>query len=216
MNRARIGIVEDDPQTRAWLEADLFTNPGYELIGSAESLAGGRALLSAAPDVLLIDIGLPDGSGLELIAQIHEQALGIASIVLSVLGDAATVTRAIAAGANGYLLKAAEPGQVARAIASVMAGGAPISPAIAAHVLSLFRASLQRTRTAAPSLTPRERAVLEALARGRSFKEVAHELELSVHTVTDHVKAIYRKLAVNSRAEVVYAALQAGLVQLRS
>lgn len=216
----RVGIVDDDPHTSAWLEASLRAETGYLVVGCAASLMEGFSLLTAAPDVMLIDLGLPDGSGLDLIAHIQQRGLRVCNIVLSVFGDAATVVRAIECGVSGYLLKDAEPAQITQAITSVLAGGAPISPAIAAHVLSRLRASLKcesgAARTEQTSLTPKELAVLQALARGLSFKEVAHELSISAHTVSDHVKAIYRKLAVNSRAEAVYAALQTGLVQLGS
>ena len=217
--RVRVGLVDDDHCTADWLEASLHRNPRYELIGRSGLLAEAHLLLTAAPDVLLIDIGLPDGSGLDLIAHVQRLGLPVACIVLSVLGDAATVTRAIACGADGYLLKDAEPDQLDQAVASVLAGGAPMSPAIAAHVLASLREQLRRDardeQGKVPSLTPKERAVLEALARGLAFKEVAQELGISTHTVSDHVKAIYRKLSVRSRAEAVYAAMQAGLVHLR-
>jgi len=129
-----------------------------------------------------------------------------------------SVVRAIEEGADGYLLKDAEIGQVEAAIHSVCRGGAPISPAVASHLLARVRED-RPPPTAPPAtgdvkLTARELAVLEALGAGWSFKETAQRHGVSVHTVGDHVKAIYRKLAVNSRSEAVYKAVQTGLIRL--
>lgn len=192
---------------------------GFELTGAAGTVAEGRTLLAGAPDVLLVDLDLPDGSGLELIAAVRSAALASKVLVLSVFGDVRSVVRAIEEGADGYLLKDAEVGQVEAAIHSVCSGGAPISPAVASHLLARVRE--ERPLPAPPSasagdarLTTRELAVLEALGAGWSFKETAQRHGVSVHTVGDHVKSIYRKLVVNSRSEAVYKAVQTGLIRL--
>jgi DNA-binding NarL/FixJ family response regulator len=131
-----------------------------------------------------------------------------------VFADVRSVVRAIEEGADGYLLKEADTPQIAAAIRTVLDGGAPISPAVASHILARVRAEQPRRPDHTPTLTARETEVLESLASGRSFKEVALQHAISLHTVGDHVKSIYRKLAVNSRGEAVYKAAQSGLIRL--
>lgn len=187
---------------------------GLEICGSADTLATGRALLASNPDVLLIDLALPDGNGVDLIREARTQLSGVKIIVVSIFGDARSVVRAIEAGADGYLLKGADPREAEAAIRSVLEGGAPISPAVASHILSRMRErSAARAELDAP-LTEKEIAILTDLAKGFRYKEVARLHGISPHTVADHVKSIYRKLAVNSRSEAVFEAVQAGLIRL--
>ena len=132
-------------------------------------------------------------------------------------GDEASVISALEAGADGYLLKDAT--DVAESILQVVQGGAPMSPAIAAHLLRRFRTPRSAAAPAEASvsralLAPRELALLECLARGLSYREAAQELTISHHTVADYVKAIYRKLSVNSRGEAVFEAVRTGLIRM--
>lgn len=189
---------------------------GLEIAGVADALASGRALLETGLDVLLIDLALPDGNGVELIREARERLANIKIIVVSIFGDARSVVRAIEAGADGYLLKGAGEQQAEEAIRSVLGGGAPISPAVASHILTRMRerGSSTRSELDAP-LTEKETAVLIDLAKGFRYKEVARLHGISPHTVADHVKSIYRKLAVNSRSEAVFEAVQAGLIKLK-
>lgn len=189
---------------------------GLEIAGVADTLASGRALVGPGVDVLLIDLALPDGNGVELIRETRERVPNIKIIVVSIFGDARSVVRAIEAGADGYLLKGAGEQQAEEAIRSVLGGGAPISPAVASHILTRMR---ERMSPNGPSpdvpLTEKETAVLIDLAKGFRYKEVARLHGISPHTVADHVKSIYRKLAVNSRSEAVFEAVQAGLIKLK-
>jgi DNA-binding NarL/FixJ family response regulator len=213
--RARIAIVEDDAILREDLARMVTQAEGLDVAGMAETLAAGRGLLAGKPDVLLIDLALPDGNGVDLISEARAQLSGIKIIVVSIFGDAHSVLRAIEAGADGYLLKGADPVEAASAIRIVLEGGAPISPAVASHILTRMR-----DRRAAPHeelsapLTEKEIAVLTDLAKGFRYKEVARLHAISPHTVADHVKSIYRKLAVNSRSEAVFEAVQAGLIRI--
>jgi len=126
------------------------------------------------------------------------------------------VVQSIEAGADGYLLKGAEPAEAANAIRSVLDGGAPISPSVAGHILARMRGRDSVPPGASgPTLSPREIAVLTDLAKGFRYKEVARLQGISPNTVGDHVKSIYRKLAVSSRSEAVFEAVQAGLIRLR-
>lgn len=213
--RARIAIVEDDAILREDLARVVGGADGMEVAGLGETLAAGRALVAASPDVLLIDLALPDGNGVELIAEARAKLPAIKIIVVSIFGDARSVVRAIEAGADGYLLKGADPHEAEAAIRSVLEGGAPISPAVASHILTRMRerSSAARHDLDAP-LTEKEIQVLTDLAKGFRYKEVARLHGISPHTVADHVKSIYRKLAVNSRSEAVFEAVQAGLIRL--
>ncbi len=212
--RARIAIVEDDAILREDLARVVTQAEGMEVSGAADTLAAGRALLRGAPDVLLIDLALPDGNGVELIREARATHPGIKIIVVSIFGDARSVVRAIEAGADGYLLKGAGEREAEGAIRSVLEGGAPISPAVASHILTRMREAPARSELDAP-LTEKEIAVLTDLAKGFRYKEVARLHGISPHTVADHVKSIYRKLAVNSRSEAVFEAVQAGLIRLK-
>lgn len=218
----RIGIVEDDTVLGQSLAAAVRAVEGFVVAGVAETLAEGIRLADAGLDVLLVDLALPDGSGLDLITHVrepsHSGARAPKVLVISVFGDVRNVIRAIECGADGYLLKGADIEQVASAIRTVLAGGAPISPAVAGHILARVRnerTKPTRSRDGVFALTPKEIGVLEHLAKGLSYKEVARLNGVSYHTVADHVKAIYRKLAVNSRGEAVFEAVQAGLIKLR-
>jgi len=218
----RVGIVDDDTVLGDALARAASSAEGFALVGVAESLADGKKLLARGLDVLLVDLGLPDGSGLELVAS--ASALGTCKVlVISVFGDARTVVAAIERGADGYLLKGADEPEVVAAIRTVLDGGAPISPSVAGHILSRVRGSasprplgdVETTHAIRIALTPREVAVLELLAKGLSFKEVAACEGISHHTVGDHVKSIYRKLSVSSRGEAVYEAMKAGLIDVK-
>ncbi|MBK6702598.1 MAG: response regulator transcription factor [Caulobacteraceae bacterium] len=214
--RARVAIVEDDAILREDLAQVVTRADGLEIAGVADTLASGRALIGPGVDVLLIDLALPDGNGVELIRETRERVPNIKIIVVSIFGDARSVVRAIEAGADGYLLKGAGEQQAEEAIRSVLGGGAPISPAVASHILTRMR---ERMSPNGPSpdvpLTEKETAVLIDLAKGFRYKEVARLHGISPHTVADHVKSIYRKLAVNSRSEAVFEAVQAGLIKLK-
>lgn len=214
--RARVAIVEDDAILREELARVVSDADGMDVAGLAETLSAGRALLASNPDVLLIDLALPDGNGVDLIRQARAEHPEIKIIVVSIFGDARSVVRAIEAGADGYLLKGADPREAEAAIRSVLDGGAPISPTVASHILARMRerGAGARTELDAP-LTEKEIAILSDLAKGFRYKEVARLHGISPHTVADHVKSIYRKLAVNSRSEAVFEAVQAGLIRLK-
>ena len=213
--RVRVAVVDDDPIVRRHLEDAVRADPEFEFIASAGSLAAAQALVEAKPDVTLVDLGLPDGSGVTLIEQLKAAGAGIV-LVVSVFGDQGSVLRSLDAGADGYLLKDSTPSVVVDAIRQALAGGAPISAAAAAHLLQRVRAHPPAAEGSPglSELTPREIELLQLLAKGLKYREAAEALHISHHTIGDHVKAIYRKLSVNSRAEAVYEAVQGKLIQL--
>jgi DNA-binding NarL/FixJ family response regulator len=214
----RVLLLEDDPATRQRLAGIVAASPGLELAAAFGELRGALAWLAAhePPHVLLVDLQLPDGSGVDLIRAARRLAPQAEAMVISVFGDEAHVVTAIEAGATGYLLKDASADEIGQAITRLLAGEAPISSAIARHLLRRFRAAPAAASVpsaANPSpLTPREGEVLALIAKGLSYQRIAKSLGMSPHTVTSHIKQIYRKLAVNSRGEAVFEALQLGLL----
>lgn len=212
----RVLIVEDDTPTRERLAGVIGGAAGLELAGCASDCASARELLAQKPpaDVLLTDLGLPDGSGMELIRESRRLKPPPEVMVISVFGDERHVIAAIEAGASGYLLKDAAAERIVESIEELIAGGSPISPGIARHLLRRFQqpVSPQPDESEVPTLTPREMEVLLLVSKGFSYAEIAATLELSVHTVTSHIKHIYRKLEVRSRGEAVFEALQRGML----
>jgi DNA-binding NarL/FixJ family response regulator len=215
----RVLVVEDDPPTRRHLARAIEAHPELDLVRAAGSVAEGRAALSEErPDVLLTDLGLPDGTGIELIRATRDCAPEAVSMAVTALGDEKTVIAAIEAGAAGYLLKDGSTDEIGGAVMELVAGGSPISPSIARHVLRrLHREDADASHEAAeeaPTLTAREHEVLTLIAKGFSFPEIAELLKISAHTVTTHVRHIYEKLEVNSRGSAVYEAVNLGIIQM--
>ncbi len=207
----RVAILEDDAQARKFY-ANLFVRePGFELAFAAANVAEAQAALPGAKvDVALVDIRLPDGNGLEFIAPFLAETSGKA-LILTILGDRASVMLAFEFGASGYLLKDTPPEQILRDIRALIHGGCPISPQAAAHLLSLVApAKTPALGQTDNILTPRECDVLTMFAKGLSYQDAAAALELSVHTIGDHVKRIYKKMQVRSRSEAVFEAVQNG------
>jgi len=217
----RVLLVEDDGPTRQHLARAVEAHPKLALLGTAASLAEGRGLLArGAPDVLLTDLGLPDGSGIELIRELRRSAPGAVAMAITALGDERTVIAAIEAGASGYLLKDGSFAEIGETLMELLAGGSPISPGVARYVLRRLQRSAGQEADApaadpaAPRLTDREHEILSLIAKGFSFPEIAGLLSISAHTVTTHVRHIYEKLEVSSRGSAVYEAVQLGLIRL--
>ncbi len=215
-------VVEDDPHMRDFFAAAVRRHPRLSLAAAAGTVQQAKAALDAPGaqvDVLLTDLGLPDGSGLQVI--LHA-ALGhprCEALVISMFGDEENVLASIQAGALGYIHKDSAPEDIAETILEMKQGGSPISPMIARRVLAQFRdapspapAAQPALRNDGPALSPREQEVLELIARGFSYAEIARLKAVSVHTVQTHVKNLYKKLAVRSRGEAVFEATQLGLL----
>lgn len=213
---ARIMIVEDDPIVSAHFADIVRSSSSLELAGAASSLLSARHELSCAPDLVLLDVGLPDGSGLSFIKEIHATHKTLV-LMVTTFGDRETVVAALRAGADGYLLKDSNAATILSGIEATLAGGAPISPAAAVYLLDSLRGPAAADPDPAPTasfLTTREVELLKLFAKGASYKEAARDLEISPLTVGNHVKSIYRKLAVNSRGEAVYSAMRSGQLKI--
>jgi len=209
--RVRITLVEDDPRFRDAFVAAIAASEDLSLQSQASTLADGLALLSGpAADVLLVDLGLPDGSGIDLITAARGAWPTCDIMVVSVFGDEAHVLRSIEAGAVGYLLKDSEPASIALQVRSLRAGGSPISPLIARRILLQLRPAAVAADSA---LSHREQEVLSYITKGFSYDEIARLMQVSRTTVLTYVRRIYAKLQVNSKTEAVYEARKLGLAR---
>jgi DNA-binding NarL/FixJ family response regulator len=230
----RILLVEDEPGFAERFADIVGSDPEFEMLGIAPNCAAARAILAAnKPDILLADLGLPDGSGIDIIRETAQRYPDCDIMVVTVFGDEDHVLASIEAGASGYVLKDSIPQEFLGLLRQLRAGGSPITPVIARKLLARFKgdagsaskppaaadakpAAAATASTGDPRpgiLSPRETEVLTYIAKGFSFNEIAELLDMSAHTVTTHVKRIYQKLAVHSRGEAVYEATQMGLLR---
>lgn len=245
----RVLIVEDDASFRARYAAILSHDTAFEVVASVGTGNEGLAMLaSTKPDVLLVDLGLPDISGIQIIKQATKTQPQCECMVVTVFGDEEHVLASIEAGASGYLLKDASEESFLDGLHELIAGGSPISPIIARRLLKRFHAdapradladesapvgAMRRATDAAGSgapnavgsddqasgadldiaLSSREREILILASKGFNYPEMGKIMGISPHTVTSHVKKIYRKLAVHSRGEAVFEANRMGLIR---
>lgn len=209
-------IVEDDLAFLTRFCKIVSCDPELELFAAVADVASARQAMSkATPDVLLTDLGLPDGSGINLIRETARRHPDTDIMVITVFGDEDHVLASIEAGATGYILKDSVPEEFVDLIKQLRAGGSPISPVIARQLLKRFKSSAPAPKVKPMEdgvLSPREAEILSLIAKGFSFAEIARLLTVSQHTVTTHLKKIYQKLAVHSRGEAVYEAGKMGLL----
>ncbi|MGJ7519840.1 response regulator [Variovorax sp. LT1P1] len=229
----RVLVVEDDVRARGFFELSVRASERLRWmagLGTVRQALEWLAATAEAPDVLLADLGLPDGSGLEVIRAVVARFPQCEPLVISVFGDEDNVLASIEAGAVGYLHKDAPPEDIAQTILDMKAGASPISPMIARRVLAKYRflhlaasaGAQAETAVALPAvprvdapalLSAREQEVLTLIARGFSYAEIARLTSLSVHTVQTHIKNLYGKLAVHSKNEAVFEATRLGLLR---
>ncbi|WP_343730232.1 response regulator transcription factor [Duganella sp.] len=215
-----VAIVEDDPDFSNALRLVVQQSADMQLVGRAATQAEGLALLSGPPaDVLLVDLGLPDGSGIAVIRAAAQQWPSCSIMVSTNFGDETHVMRSIEAGAAGYLLKDSSPSRMSDEIRSLANGGSPISPIIARQVLARFRhtatappASSHAGEDSAALLSQREKEVLDYITKGFTVHEIAGLMQLSHFTVRTFVRRIYSKLKVSSKAEAIFEARTQGLL----
>lgn len=211
MTALRVLVVDDHPLFRFGLCAALSQRTDIEVVGEA---AGGHAAIdiatSAKPDVVVMDLHLPDLGGVDATRAITNSAPQVGVLVLTMFDDSESVFNAMRAGAREYLLKGAEPDELVRAVQAVARGEAIFGQSIAAQVLRYFN-GLNASTVSFPELTAREREVLELIAAGRNNGEIAQVLSLSGKTVRNHVSIIFSKLRVADRAQAIVRAREAGL-----
>lgn len=213
----RVGLVEDDALIRQQFARAIASQPDLSLAFSVGCGADALAALAAeAPDVLMVDIGLPDMSGLDVIRHATAHHPRCLTMVVSVFGDEGKVLDSIAAGAKGYILKGQGEDDILTHLHHLLDGGSPMSPVIARQVLHRMQRLMFPAPAASPPsaggepLTPRETEVLKLISRGHSYDEVARNLAVTTNTVRHHIKGIYGKLCVNSRSAAVFEAGRRG------
>lgn len=226
----RVLLLEDDKHLREHFARILDAWPGCELVDACETLQQAMVLLHAQPvDLLITDLQLPDGHGTQAIRLLRALKPAADALVISVLANETTVVEAIEAGAAGYLLKDADSIELLEAIEELRAGRSPISPAIARVIVRRLSArsgdvgvipgdSIDPACAPPPAqaklLTQRETEILQGIAKGYTYAELAQHLGISMQTVPVHIRNIYRKLEASNRSEAVYEASRLGLIQL--
>lgn len=206
----RVLIVEDIPETCRWLSGLVLDVYPEAAIDTAETVRGANVLVQRAYDLALIDLGLPDGSGLDILRLLHAGNQATIKVVTTVMADDASIVAALSAGADGYLLKENAPAVLARQLAQLSIGMPAISPSVARRIMEHFRLTGPSAGDDA-NLTERETEVLSLIARGLRNAEVASALGIAETTVAGYIKIVYRKLGIGSRAEAAWHANRLGL-----
>ncbi len=232
----RVWVLEDDTKTRNFFMRSLQSDRAFQVerqVGTVRQALSDLSQAQEAPDVLLADLHLPDGSGLQVMAETLRRFPQCDCLVITVFADADSILESVQAGAVGYILKDVSATELVDAVRTVKAGGACMTPLVARRMLAAFQqgpgkvaspmpkpGSVQQDALAPPGvgstlvLSPREQSVLSILARGFSYREIATVLDVSVYTVQTHIKSLYRKLAVSSRGEAVFEASRLGLLEI--
>ncbi len=208
-----VAIIEDQPDIRDGLAILIGGTPGYRVAATFGSMEEALPNIGKRlPDVALVDIGLPGMSGVEGARRLTEQHPKLLILMLTVYSDDERIFEAMCAGAYGYLLKKTPPAQLLESLREVVNGGAPMSPEVARKVVQLFQ-RFRPTDSADHHLSPTEMRILRLLAEGHHYKTAAAEMEVSINTVSYHMRSIYRKLQVHSKSEAVAKALRDRLIQ---
>lgn len=215
----RVVLIDDDPHIRRVIAGELVSDMRIDMVGQAESQRDGRRLISMCEfDVMIIDLNLGDGSGFDLIEHMKQVRPQAEAIVVSIMDDEVRAMRAFELGATGYLVKNSWFGSFTQAVLQVYNGGASITPNLARRLLQKLEQPAsqplapERDGAARQALSEREREVLRLVAVGHTSAEIATRLSLSVQTVNTHIRNIYRKLHVKSRAQAVNLAAHQHLI----
>ncbi|MCC6539450.1 MAG: response regulator transcription factor [Bryobacterales bacterium] len=209
----RILIVEDDPVFRQRFAGIVSSCPDFHLAAAVGTCAEANLVIAREKlDVLLCDLGLPDGDGADVVRQARQAHPELDAMVVTVFGDEPHILRSIEAGATGYLLKDSLPEDFTAAIKLLRDGGSPIHPTIARRILRRFSAAAEPALPPGSALSAREIEVLKLVAKGFRTPEIAELLGISPHTVATHIKRTYVKLEVTSRGEAVYEASRRQLI----
>ena len=199
-----VSIVEDDPGVRSSLVKLINSSPGYRCVSHHSSAENAlEEIPKLKPDVTLMDINLPGLNGVECVRKLKPQTPRTQIIMLTVYQNPDNIFKALAAGATGYLLKQTPPAELLAAIRDVNDGGSPMSGHIARKIVQSFQESPVAALNPGDALSPREAEVLDLLAKGFLYKEIADQMKISYATVHTHIRHVYEKLHVRSRTEAV-------------
>jgi DNA-binding NarL/FixJ family response regulator len=212
-SRIKVAIVEDRREIREGLALLINSTQGYHCVDSFRSMEEALPRIGLRmPDVVLVDVGLPGMSGIEGIRLLKENYPKLLMLMLTIYDDDERIFEALCAGASGYLLKKTPPARLLESIREVMDGGAPMSGEVARRVIALFR-KIRPPEQADYQLTPHETRLLKLLVDGHNYKTAAAGLDVSVNTISFHMRHIYEKLHVHSKSEAVAKALRERLIQ---
>lgn len=208
MNKIRIGIVEDEPGIRIMLQSYIDQQPDMECVLQAGSVESFFEQLTEQTriDILIQDIGLPGASGLEALRMVKSQLLKTEIVMYSIYDDSDHIFKAFCAGASGYVLKNSRLEEIRKSILDVHSGQAAMSPSIAKKVITYFRPQ----KTESP-LTDKEQMVVQLMTDGLSYKMIADRMQITMNTVRSHIRNVYAKLQVHSKAEVITKKLKGDL-----
>jgi DNA-binding NarL/FixJ family response regulator len=214
----RIYLIEDDRTILQFLEKTLEMRPDWRLVGYSDTFSHARVMApNSLADVYLVDLGLPDGRGEDMLRVLAQKKPHAELLVFTVFGDESRLVNALQMGATGYVLKGCSSQELIEAIEQIRLGGAPISPLLARMLLKTFRrhddvSENDGVGVATPALSDRECDVLRLVAQGYVNKEIATRLGIGYATVSTHIKNLYRKLSVHTRVQVVKVAQERGLI----
>ena len=211
MNMINVTIIEDHKDFREGLAHLLNATEGFNCLNVFSSAEEGLENISDKTEAILLDIGLPGLTGIEIVGQLKEKLPRVKIIMLTVFDDDDNILKAIMAGADGYLLKKTSPAKILTALNESLTDGSPMTASVAKKVMELFR-SYVPNKTEDFSLTKRELEVLDAIVNGANNKEIAENLFISIETVRNHIRHIYEKLQVHSKSEAVIKAIRQGIV----
>ncbi len=208
MEKIKLGLIEDIEAIRKAQELYLNAQAEFEVIlssASVESFLEGLDQLSVFPEIIISDIGLPNMSGIEGVSAIKRKHPSIEFVMISVFTDTDNIYKALCAGAVGYLVKDTPLSEVKEAILTIRKGGSPMTPSIARKVIAHFAPTkVQKDE----DLTAKEQQIVSCIVEGMSYKLIADRLSISINTVRHHIRHIYKKLQVNSKAEVISISLR--------
>ncbi len=214
----RLYLIEDDRTVLRFVEESLKLRPYWRLVGHSDTYAHAEVMApNSLADVFLVDLGLPDGRGEDMLSQLALAKPDAELLVFTVFGDESRLIAALQMGATGYVLKGCSSQELIEAIEQIRDGGAPISPLLARMLLKQFRRSettpsTPQVNVGMPLLSERESEVLKLVAQGYVSKEIASRLGIGASTVSTHIKSLYKKLSVHTRVQVVAVAQARGLI----
>jgi DNA-binding NarL/FixJ family response regulator len=212
-NATKVAIVEDQFRIREGLRVLIDGTSGYQCTGAFGSVEEALpAIASQAPDVVLLDIGLPGMSGIDGIPLLKKSSQDLSVVMLTVYDDDKRILDALCAGACGYLLKETPPARLLESLREALDGGAPMSPAVARRVITMFRDG-RPAEYAGGSLTPHEVRLLKLLAEGHNYETAGVQLGVTINTVRFHMRSIYEKMQVHSKSEAVAKAIRSRIIR---
>ena len=206
-----VTIIEDHKDFREGLAHLLNATEGFNCVDVFSSAEEGLENISDKTEAILLDIGLPGLTGIEIVGQLKEKLPNVKIIMLTVFDDDDNILKAIMAGADGYLLKKTSPAKILAALDESLTDGSPMTASVAKKVMQLFRSHVPN-KTEEFALTKRELEVLDSIVNGGNNKEIAEKLFISIETVRNHIRHIYEKLHVHSKSEAVVKAIRQGIV----